>query len=132
MTGAAVAGTSTGNVNSSFITINWSLPQTSAPPASMPHIYAMSTKSPATSDASSSFQMHSYYEQFTLNMTKVNAEQPSPSQAAQAASSSPKTDAKAPERDLGDNATRIFIVHMVSLIKLNVVSDAKIVDVSVC
>lgn len=78
----------------------------------MAHIYAVSPKTPSSADAAAQLTMHSSYEQFTLNMTKVYAEAPLASQATQTVASAGNPEA--PSRDLSDNATRIYIVHMVS------------------
>lgn len=79
----------------------------------MAHIYAVSPKTPSSADAAAQLTMHSSYEQFTLNMTKIYAEAPLASQATQTVASA--SNEEAPSRDLRDNATRIYIVHMVSM-----------------
>ena len=75
----------------------------------MAHMYALSSKTPASSQSSAPIGIHDSYDQFTLDMT-------TPYNATSLSAAVPTSSDMAPKRDLGDNSVRIYLVHMIFMI----------------
>lgn len=94
---------------------SWNFPQTTTPGAMEPHVFSVSSVSPSSSASDATIVKHFRHDTgISLDMTKAyTGAAPAGLAGGQGQSSTAASSGSTGSRDLSDNVTRIYLVHMV-------------------